>query len=111
MPEGGADQGFPDDPFWDFSLATYDRPGVAAACLGLQDRHGIDVNMVLFCCWAGASGAGMVDPAAMAAALNAALPWQRDVVVPLRRIRRDLKGAGQTGARLRRHVASAEIDA
>ena len=110
-PEGGDGDGFPDNPFWDFSLATYGRPGVAAACLGLQDRHGIDVNVLLFCCWVGASGGGVLGPAEMAAALAVAGPWQRDVVVPLRRIRRDLKGAGEAGESLKRRVAAVEIDA
>jgi uncharacterized protein (TIGR02444 family) len=109
-PEGGGGEGFPDNPFWDFSLATYGRPGVAAACLGLQDRHGIDVNMVLFCCWVGASGGGVLGPAEMAAALAAAGPWQRGVVVPLRRIRIGLKDAGEAGESLKRRVAAVEID-
>jgi uncharacterized protein (TIGR02444 family) len=34
--------------FWRFSLALYARPGVAAALLGLQDRAGRDVNLVLY---------------------------------------------------------------
>ena len=110
-PDGGGEDEFPDDPFWDFSLSTYLRPGVATACLGLQDRHGVDVNMALFCCWVGASGQGVIAPAEMAAALAVAGPWQRDVVVPLRRIRQDLKGAGEAGKMLRRRVAAAEIDA
>lgn len=66
--------------------------------------------MVLFCCWVGASGGGILGRREMAAALAAASPWQRDVVVPLRRIRKDLKGAGEAGDLLRRRVAAAEID-
>ena len=66
--------------------------------------------MVLFCCWVGASGGGILGRREMAAALAAASPWQRDVVVPLRRIRKDLKGAGEAGYLLRRRVAAAEID-
>jgi uncharacterized protein (TIGR02444 family) len=110
-PESFGEDEFPDDPLWDFSLATYLRPGVATACLSLQDRRGIDVNMVLYCCWVGASGGGILGRREMAAALAAARPWQRDVVVPLRRIRQDLKGTGEYGEMLRRRVAAAEIDA
>jgi len=76
----------------------------------LQDRRDIDVNMMLFCCWVGASGGGIIGHRKMAAAQAASGPWQRDVVVPLRRIRRDLKGAGEAGNLLRRRVAAAEID-
>jgi len=37
-----------ESPFWRFSLRFYSRPGVAAACLALQDEAGADVNLMLF---------------------------------------------------------------
>jgi len=37
------------NPFWDFSLAVWGREAVKPACLALQARHGIDVNILLFC--------------------------------------------------------------
>ena len=43
-------------PFWNFSLEIYSGEGVAEACLDLQERRGCDVNILLFCCWLGASG-------------------------------------------------------
>jgi len=39
---------FPDHPFWDFSLRLHERPGVPRACLGLQRRYGLDVNLLFF---------------------------------------------------------------
>ena len=39
---------------WDFSVRTYRKDGVADACLSLQNDHGADVNMLLYCCWVGA---------------------------------------------------------
>jgi uncharacterized protein (TIGR02444 family) len=75
--------------FWRFSLSAYERPGVAPSCLALQDRLGLDVNLLLFCCWAGARG-HRLSGAELAAALAAAAPWQREIVEPLRRIRRQL---------------------
>jgi len=42
--------------FWRFSLDAYGRPGVAAACLDLQDRHGCDVNLILYALWLGRAG-------------------------------------------------------
>src|SRR5262249_40267230 len=39
--------------FWNFSLKVYGRPGVAAACIALQDGLGLDVNLLLYCCWHG----------------------------------------------------------
>ena len=41
---------------WRFSLTVYGRAGVPAACLALQDEGGRDVNLLLYCCWVGASG-------------------------------------------------------
>ena len=106
-PERG---GFPESPFWDFSLATYGRPGVASACLGLQERRGTDVNVLLFCCWVGASGRGKLGEEGMAAARAAAHPWQAHVVVPLRGARKALKGRGEPAEVLRKRVAAVEID-
>ena len=37
-----------ESPFWRFSLRFYSRPGVASACLALQDEAGADVNVMLF---------------------------------------------------------------
>jgi uncharacterized protein (TIGR02444 family) len=79
-----------DNPFWDFSLALYRRGGVAEACLALQDRHGLDVNLLLYCLWAGSRGhrldAGEIDALSAAAG-----PWHEAVVEPLRAARRWLK--------------------
>ena len=43
----------PDSPFWNFSLRLYARAGVPDACLALQARHGIDVNLLFCCLWLG----------------------------------------------------------
>jgi uncharacterized protein (TIGR02444 family) len=81
------------DDFWRFSLALYGRPGVAPACLLLQDEHGRDENLVLYACWIGASGRGRLAPAGLAAAEAIAAPWRRAVIEPLRAARRAAKGA------------------
>jgi uncharacterized protein (TIGR02444 family) len=83
-PEGGQ------AGFWAFSLSLYDRPGAAAACLGLQDRFGADVNLLLLGFWRARRGyAGWADTEldrveAAVAPVNAAL-------APLREARRALK--------------------
>lgn len=79
--------------FWRFSLAIYARPGVAPACLALQDEHGRDVNVMLFCCWLGASGRGRLDRAGLEAADRAVAGWRRQVVEPFRAARRAIKAA------------------
>ena len=104
---------FLDNPFWDFSLAVYGRPGVTPACLALQDRHGLDVNLLLLCCWAGAQGRTLA-PAELRDLIAAVRPWQEQVVRPLRAVRRWLKDqtaapAGPAGA-LREEILARELD-
>jgi len=94
--------------FWRFSLAVYDRPGVAAALIGLQDRHGLDVNLLLYCCWAGA-GNCLLSMEHLAAVEAAAEPLQVNLVRPLRQIRRWLKSAPELDD-LRRRIGDLEID-
>jgi uncharacterized protein (TIGR02444 family) len=77
--------------FWNFSLGLYGRPGVAPALLGLQDALGLDVNMLVFCCWAATKGRAL-SAADLATVEAVAEPWQTEVVVPLRALRRRLKG-------------------
>ncbi len=81
---------FPKSPFWDFSLTVYARPGVAEASTGLQDRLGLDVNILLFCCWAGACGQA-IQEAEMNRLIEAVRHWRDGVVGPLRALRRWLK--------------------
>lgn len=85
--EGGA---WPREVFWDYSVALYGRPGVEAACLELQKRHRIDVNLVLLCLWLGERGTAL-DGEALARLCHAADRWQVEVVRPLRNLRRRLK--------------------
>ena len=107
--------GFPKNDFWDFSLALYGRPAVAPACLALQDEHGADVNVLMWCCWIGASGRGVVEPAELDTVLAAVRWWQDDVVMPLRHVRRRLKGVSSTAPEdvvetVRKRIAKVEID-
>lgn len=73
-----------DNPFWQFSLNRYARRGVAAACLALQDRAEIDVNLLLFAFWLGHGGYRLADyPDAM----RPVVAWHEAVVKPLRHAR------------------------
>lgn len=42
--------------YWQYSLSLYAVPGIADACLALQDAHGVNVNVLLFFCFARDSG-------------------------------------------------------
>jgi uncharacterized protein (TIGR02444 family) len=109
---------FPANPFWDFSISVYGREGVGPACIALQDRRGLDVNILLWCCWVGAGGkggGGVIDEAAMGRAVDRVAPWREAVVEPLRRARRAIHDAApeaiaEAAEALRRKTLSAEID-
>lgn len=106
---------FPDHPFWDFSLDVYQREGVGAACIELQERHGIDVNILLYCCWLGASGRGSIDADEAARLVAAADPWHQSVVRGLRAVRQVMKGGIEPvpielSDPLRRRIAKIEVD-
>jgi len=108
--------GFPDHPFWDFSLRVYGGEGVAPACLELQEAHGVDVNFLLFCCWLAASGRGGVGAAEIARLHAAAAGWHGEIVRGLRAVRKRLKQpvGGEDRAlalSLRQRLQKIEIDA
>lgn len=84
-----------DNPFWDFSLSVYRKPGVADACLRLQDEAGLDVNLVLFTCWIAGVREAPLSDAEMREVVALTQDWRERVVVPLRRIRRELKGGSE----------------
>ena len=104
-------------PFWNFSLEIYAAEGVSEACLDLQERRGCDVNILLFCCWLGASGRPTLTADRLRALLKACAPWQDEVVKPLRAVRRLLKdrpwneALPQTVDATRRRVSDAELAA
>jgi uncharacterized protein (TIGR02444 family) len=77
-------------PFWRFSLGFYRRPGVADACIALQEEAGVDVNLLLFLLWYAtlkrALSAGEVE-----ALERRIAPWRETTVIALRSVRRALK--------------------
>ncbi len=87
--------------FWDFSVRTYSQPGVEAACLALQNRHELDVNLLLYCCWIGASR-GPLAETDLTAALEFSATWSTNVVRPLREARSWMKTTGCQSERLPR---------
>jgi uncharacterized protein (TIGR02444 family) len=98
------------DAFWRFSLAFYERPGVADALIVLQDREGFDINLVLFALWLGISGRGTLGGDALAAAERVAATLRSEIVEPLRRLRRKLRHHPDGDVqRLREGVKALEI--
>ncbi|HWM45331.1 MAG TPA: TIGR02444 family protein [Xanthobacteraceae bacterium] len=77
-------------PIWDFVLGYYRQQGVSEAAITLQDKIGIDVNMILFLMWmAGHKRALGADEVRRVSDVSKG--WQHQVVVPIRGVRRLLK--------------------
>ena len=101
---------------WRFSLAVYCQEGVAAHCLELQRRLGLDVNVLLLMLWAARLWGVAPDVAQIAHADETIRAWRDEVVHPLRQLRTRLKSGPppapdpQTTA-LREGVKQLELDA
>ncbi len=102
--------------FWDWSLQIYSEDEVHRACLILQDRHGLDVNLVLWCVWAVNAGYGIIDDDTLAGGNAFALDWGAKITGPLRMVRRNLR-PGPAGTpvewseALRANTLEVELDA
>src|SRR5205085_6992078 len=80
-------------PFWRFSLRFYRLPGVADACITLQEQSGIDVNLLMFLFWHATHGHAL-SAAEVKELERRIAPWREMTVVPLRQMRRALKTPG-----------------
>ena len=74
--------------FWSWSNAAYGRGEVAKTLIALQDSFGLDVNVALWCVWAGASGRGQFPEYALRKAVALSESWGAGVTAPLRAARR-----------------------
>ena len=101
----------PEEAFWRFSLNFYELPAVAQALLALQDRDGLDINLILFALWFGISGRGRLDSGALTAADRAIGKIRTEIVEPLRSLRRKLKEHPDRDVqRLREGIKALELE-
>src|SRR5262245_33991536 len=77
-------------PFWRFAVKFYAVPGVAPACIELQDRAKVDVNLLFFLLW-NATDNRTFNGTDVAELDRLAGAWRDMAVVPLREVRRALK--------------------
>src|SRR5436189_1874356 len=77
-------------PFWQFSVKFYAVPGVADACIALQDQAKVDVNVLFYLLWNAMQGRAF-NAADVAEIEHAIGPWREMTVVPIRQVRRALK--------------------
>jgi uncharacterized protein (TIGR02444 family) len=102
-------------PFWQFSIKFYAVPGVAEACLALQDKANVDVNMLFFLLWNATQGRAF-NAADITEIERRIGPWREMAVVPIRNIRRALKSpppvmAADAAESLRTRIKAAELEA
>jgi uncharacterized protein (TIGR02444 family) len=102
-------------PFWRFSLRFYREPGVAEACIALQEEAGVDVNLLLFLLWHATHAHALTarDVASLEARIGA---WREMTVVPLRKVRRELKSppalvASGAAEAFRTRIKAVELEA
>jgi uncharacterized protein (TIGR02444 family) len=76
---------------WAFALDIYARPGVADACLKLQNEAGVDVIMLLMVAYAAVRHRIFLTPSEIRELDEACRPWREQIVQPLRAIRSGLK--------------------
>lgn len=77
--------------FRDFSFAVYTAPGVEEECLCLQDDHGVDVDILLFCAYAAVVAQVMLSAEDLADIDQEVAGLRDGVIVPLRTCRRAMK--------------------
>ena len=97
------------ESLWDFSNRVYSNRDVETSCLYLQDHHGADVNLLLFCIWSGVTH-GRLTESQLASAIAMSVSWSEGVVQPLRSARRWLKAFDGESA-LRSRIKANELDA
>lgn len=105
----------PNSPFWRFSIRLYAVPGVAPACIRLQDEAGVDVNLLFFLLWNATQGRSLGE-ADVRELDRAVAPWRSMTVIPLREMRRALKSppamlAPETAEAFRNRIKAAELEA
>ncbi|HEY6257424.1 MAG TPA: TIGR02444 family protein [Xanthobacteraceae bacterium] len=102
-------------PFWRFSLQFYRLPGVAEACIRLQEEAGADVNLLLFLLW-NAARQRALTVAQVTELEQRIAAWRDRAVIPLRAIRRALKSPqdlveGGAAEAFRTRIKAVELEA
>ncbi len=100
---------------WTWAVAAYDAPGVAEACLSLQDHHEQNVPLLLWAAWVAVTGR-RPDEETIEAACDAARAYDTVITAQLRAVRRTLKApipdvADDHREALRQQVKALELDA
>ncbi len=93
-----------ENDFWLFTLSRYAKPGVAETCLVLQNQHGANINLLLYCLWLAKKGRslewqriqenGDIDS------------WHQQQVLPVRQLRLLMKETAHASEAQRHYYES-----
>jgi uncharacterized protein (TIGR02444 family) len=102
-------------PFWQFSIKFYAVPGVADACIALQDKARVDVNVLFFLLWNATQGRAF-NAADVTEIERQIGPWREMAVIPIRNVRRALKSPppimmADAAESLRTRIKAVELEA
>jgi uncharacterized protein (TIGR02444 family) len=86
----GANTPVSKSPFWRFSVKFYAVPGVADACIELQDQARVDVNILFFLLWSATQNRAL-NATEVAEVERTIGGWRDMAVIPIRNVRRALK--------------------
>ncbi|WP_051574689.1 TIGR02444 family protein [Mycobacterium sp. URHB0044] len=105
-----------DPDFVRFALDVHGVDGVSPACILLQDRCGLDVNVLLAAAYVGAARGSAFTGHELEGARSRTLQWHHEVVRPLRALRRRLvdgpsPAPNPATTTLRERVKAVELDA
>lgn len=94
-----------DSPFWEFSIFLYSVEAVRDECLRLQEKAGVDVNLLLFGAYLGLVEQRTVTPKIFSVLFAAIEGWHQGIVRNLRTARVNLE-AFQSAKNVNKTVAS-----
>ncbi len=101
---------------WEFALTLYEVETVKQACLSIQARYGLSISLLLGSIWAGANGYGRLGATELETAIRRGMEWHREIIEPLRALRRRLRqqppqGLERRTERLRHRLLEQELEA
>lgn len=101
---------------WEFALALYEVESVKQACLSIQARYGLSISLLLGAVWTGANGYGRLGATELETAIRRGMEWHREIIEPLRALRRRLRqhppqGLERRTERLRHRLLEQELEA
>ena len=98
------------ETFWDYSIRTYEK--LKSTFIFLQDHAGLDINLLLFCCWVGQAGRVLSDKQIILLC-EKVLPVRDNLINPLRKARKFAKilGVISDAERLKNNILLIELEA